>query len=480
MSDYLSILTGSNSQMTQSEQLVQSYLLTRQPELDALADKKELLEQKQVFYNSLYSKLNSLVSKLDDFDTKDYDKEDLDADFFAYKSSSSSTEFFTAKADDDALLGATDVRVNKLAANDTMISKTLGLDDTDAFSGISGEQTIKFTIDDEEVEVEVEFTGSETAEQAMTKIANAINNIDSDDIYLTAALIKGTTETGRLSFSSSNTGSGNRIQFEDSEVLSRLGITQADLNSGSTERTVMSEDSAGYLEADYNDLNSEMVIGGITVVRDSNTIDDAMPGVTFTLVKPHDEEDQNTKLTTTIDTAAVANVIQPLLDRYNELITFTSSSKTMLRSDSAINNLKYTLRDISSQAVSSITNEDAPNRLTGIGIEIASNGTLSIGDRDRLEEVLKEDPQMVADLFTSEDGFVAKLNDAIKNLSGTDGLIQARKSSISEQIEANEEKTDNLEYRIEKAANVLRNEYEDILQVYIEAENQYTYLSSYY
>lgn len=460
--------TGSSSQSSQSELLVEAYKLTEQPKVDALNNKTKELESKQVFFNSLNAKLNALVSKMDGFDV-----EDPNAMFSTRKVSVSNSTYFTATADSDALLGSTTAIVKRLAANDSLVSKQLTLSDTAAFSGISGDQTISFTINGEAQDITVNFTGSETAEQAMTKISDAINK--DDDLDITAMLVKDTAETGRLTFTSKETGATDRVTFADSDVLGRLGITQAALNPDSTARTVMNDTDAGYQKADYTQLTSEMVVGGITIIRDSNAVDDALPGVTFNLLNVHDAEDAAVNVKTESDPTAVENLITPLLEAFNDIMNYASNNKTMVRSDTAISGLRSRLRGLPSQEITSVS-EGNPNRLTDIGIKIDSNGLLSIDDHDRLAEVLIEDPDLVANLFTSENGFIAKLEDATSTLKGTDGLIKARKESIAEQIDSSETRTDELEARIEARAELLRKEYEDMLAVMLEAQNQYSYL----
>ncbi len=473
MSDLLSLLgldSGANSNKTQSELLVDAYKATQQPQVDALKSRQTSLEKKQVFYNSLKTKVDSMVSQLDIFQA-----DNIDEKFITRKATLSNSSYFTASASSDANIGVTTVKVNRLATNDSLVSKQMNLSGTD-FSSMAGDKTISFTVNGQSYDITVNFTGSETNEEAMKKIITAING--TDDIDMSASLIKDTTSTGRISFTSKDTGADYNIQFADSDVLGALGITQAALNPGTTSRTTLTGTDAGYQNADYSQLSSEIVVGGITVTRNSNTVEDALQGVTFTLLKAHSGDEAAVTVSTDVNTQGVADLIKPILDKYNDLLKFAANDKTMIRSDSAVSSLRYRLRSIASDEVTTVQSGN-PKRLTEIGIKINTDGTLSVDDQDKLESFLKDDPQAVADLFTSEDGFAAKLDETISNLTGDSGLIKSRTTNLTSQIEDTKNKTSELQDRIDQQAETMRKEYESMLKLMLEAQNQYTYLSGY-
>ena len=85
----------------------------------------------------------------------------------------------------------------------------------------------------------------------------------------------------------------------------------------------------------------------------------------------------------------------------------------------------------------------------------------------------------MSNIFISENGFVQKINTVISNLTGSDGLIQSRTLSLSEQIDTTVERTNDLEDRINRQAEALRTEYETMLTVFLEAQAQFSMLSGY-
>lgn len=498
MADLLSALTSAaedTSNMSQSELIAYTYRKTEQPKVDALNERKQKLEQKQAFFNQLNTKVMSLLGAIDGFGEITGDNYNLTFNplssapgkFVTRDISSSNPSVVTANATGDALLGVNTLRVNQLATNDVLVAQSMNLDDDFA---LTGEHTFNFNGKD----VTVDFGDSTiTNEAAMKKIASAVN--ETEDIGVSASLVKGTTSTGRLTFTATETGSTRTVEGEEisndirftagSSVLSEIGLG-SNLRAGTTNRTTFNEsqpDRAYYKTADYNELNSEIVINSVVVTRSTNTVNDALEGVTLNLHKAQDEDEQAVNLTTSVGTGSVKDVVQPLIRAYNELLGFLDQNKSMLRSDTSVSNLRQIIRSIPSQEVSSVQtpsgNEDVPSFLTEVGIDIDNSGKLNIDDLDRLEEMLRDDPQKVSDLFVSADGFAAKLNKAIYAYTGDDSIITSRKESLTDQIQTTTKRTEELQARIDYRAEALREEYETMLQVFLEAQSQYQMIGGY-
>jgi len=482
--------TSSTSEMTQSEKLVESYKQTQQSKVDAITDKITELESRQTFYNNLNTKINTLVSAIDTFTASN-----ANSKFVTRKVSVSDDDILTATADSNSITGYTTVNVNRLASSDTLISKQL---DRTADSGLTGTYSFKINAADADLDEEtitVNFGSTPlTNEEAMKAIANAINA--RDDLDISASYIKDTPNTGRLTFISSDTGEENSIVFDDNGtgILSNfLGFSNiTDRVSSDTDDT-----AARYNLVDKTQLNSEIVLNGVTVTHASNEVDDVMPGIKLNLKKVNAGETPVT-LSNKVDTSAVETLITPLLKAYNDLLDFIKSDYSVYKNEAGVSNLYNTLRGLSSQAMTSGADSKGntiPKYLTEIGIKISSTGTLSVGDYDTLEDVLTSDGGglKVAALFTtakdstnsaSAYGVAERLYDSIKSFTGyTDengnsvqGIIKSRKYSLSTQIDSQEDRKTELETRIEKQAQALRKEYENMLQVYLEAQTQYSSL----
>jgi flagellar hook-associated protein 2 len=464
MSDLSSLLQGSGGS-SQTELLVQSYRQTEQPKLNNLSSKKIELEQKLSFYSTLNSKLNVLITQLDNHSADNaVDK------FFAKKSVSTDTAVLTASASKDAVLGISNVKVERLATNDILISDQLTLGNE--FKQKAGTYDFDITINDDTFSVSVTLDGEETNEEAMQKVIKAVNS--TEDITITAAYVKDTEETGRLTFTSNETGEDNRIQFNDkSKILKEFGFGPS-LKQDGDSRTEVTDKKAGYKTASAGQLDSQMEINGVKVTRNSNSIDDAMSGVTLSLNKPQDEDDLAVTVKTEVNSNAVDDFIKPLLDAYNDILKYLKEQKNTVRGDSTTTSLFSRFRNIVSTAVTSIASDGDPRYLTEAGISIAKDGTLSITDYEELEGLLEDNPDKVANLFTSSDGFAAKIQGAIESLTGEDGLIRARTTSLNSQIDQTQDRFEEMQARIDRGAESLRKEYNSVLEAFYEAQAQYS------
>lgn len=468
MADLSSLLGAGSGSQSQSDLLVDAYRRTEQTRIDTLNQKKFQLESRKTFFNTLNSKLNSLVSNLDKFTA-----ENAASKFTTRKVTVSDTSVLTATADSEANLSANKIFVENLATNDIIISDRLGM--SGLFGESAGTQSFDITVNGETKTIDVTFEGTETNNEAMQLIADAIN--DTEDISITASVIRDTSSTARITFSSNDSGTENSITFTDSSVLAKLGFT-TNLFADPSQRVTSEGTAAGYRTSDSAGLDAKLNINGIDVFRASNTIDDLLTGVTFNLLKAQEADEAPVTMKSEVDGKAVEELIKPLLDSFNGVMTFLKDNRSIQRQDTSVVSMYSSIRGLASEEITGL-GDDVPKRLTDIGIKIGTNGELSISDSARLLEILKDDPQQIADIFTSENSFVNKISNTIEMFVGDSGLIKSRTKSLSEQIDTTVERTKELQSRIDTRAEALRNEYEDLLRVYYEAQSQYSMLGSY-
>ncbi len=468
MADILSGISGGNQ--SQLDLLVEAFKSSQQSRVQQLDTRKSTLETKRTFFNGLNSRLNSLVSTVDKFTASN-----ANTNFESRKVSSTDSTYLTATATADANLGIIATKVERLATKDVLISERKNL--TDSFGIAAGDYTFDITIGSSIKSVSVNLEGTETFETGMKKIAEAINN--TEDIGIKASFVKDSLTTGRLSFTSSETGTTNRIQFSDSSILSQIGLDTANLNSNSSNRTLSSNTGAGYKTADYSLLDSQITVDNITITRPSNTIDDAIEGITFNLIKAQNAEDVELNLTTEVNTDSVKSFIEPLLKNINDILSFIQSNPTIRRSDSAVNSFLTGIRDSSTRNLNPYATSDEPKYLSDIGIKSGTNGLLSITNLTALEDQLKIDPTKVAELFTGTDGFISKISKAIEPFKGDSGLITSRTSSLNSQIDLTTQRTNEVKDRIDIQAEGLRKQYLGYMKALNQAQSQMSLLSTF-
>lgn len=468
MADILSGISDSNQ--TQLDLLVEAYKQSQKTRVTQLNTKKTELETRKTFFNGLNSRLNTLISNLDKLSSSD-----ANANFEKRKVSSSDNSFLTATATIDANLDVLSAKVERLATKDVLISDRKNL--SDSFGMSSGDYSFDLSNGSTTKSITVNFDGTEDFETGMKKIADAINDVDEPGIR--ASFVKDSSSTGRLSLSSLDTGSENRIVFSDSNMLKKIGFDNGVLIGQSDNRKISTDNEAGFKIANYSELDSKLTVDSITITRSSNTIDDAIEGITFNLLKAQEADDSELSLTTEVDKDSVKNYIDPILKSVNDIMSFIQSNTQLKRSDSAIGNLQNQLRNIYSQNLNPDTIGEEPSYLSDIGIKTDSNGNLSISDLELLKENLIDYPTKVAELFTGPNGLANKIDKAITPFKGENGLIQSRTSSLNSQIDQTKKRTDELNDRIETQANSLRKQYMSYMSALYDAQAQSSLLGTF-
>ncbi len=506
-----SISTGNTSTVsgTQLESLMQSYLQTRQPELDAMTSKKTALETKQVFYSNLRNKLSSVSSQLDSFYQVKNDgsfnsefKVTGDKLLNAKKVSSNNEEFLKATADSTATVGLSSIRVNQLATNDSFVSKRVAIGDKSTIAPGTTNYKLKVKNEDgdltdtdgskyDNVEFSINFTAEDTNETALKKIVKAING--KADLNFAASFMKDTITTGRMVITAKDSGEENQVDLSfltkgDSKndgISALLGLDN--LNKDRTSKSDTNTD-AKFRVADVKKLNSELSVNGINVSRDSNSIDDLLPGVTLNLLKVQTAEDIDVNINTEIDSSKVITNIKNAVDSYNEVVKFLKADKEMLRGDSALTGLLSQMRALVTTTITPVepdkagaaAEEIAPKYITDMGFKVSSDGSLLMSDTETIDDMLATDggADKISHFFNSQDGFFAKLNTIIESITKDDGLIDTRRDAFTRQLDYNKTKTTELQTRIDKAAESMKKQYTALLDSYNKANNQYTALGS--
>lgn len=210
-----------------------------------------------------------------------------------------------------------------------------------------------------------------------------------------------------------NDGSGNRlvIAAKDSGAANALKITVSDDDLTPTDNAGLSQlaydASTGgtmRLAQTVAAQNATLVIDGITISKASNTISDAIEGVSLNLLKSNTPG--TTTLTVTRDTAGVQAAVQSFVKAYNDLnktITDLSKYDATTKKSSTLTG-DATVRSVQAQ-LRGVFNARLPiaggglSTLADIGITFQKDGTLKL-DSGKLSTALSDPARNVASLFT--------------------------------------------------------------------------------
>jgi flagellar hook-associated protein 2 len=190
--------------------------------------------------------------------------------------------------------------------------------------------------------------------------------------------------------------------------------------------------------------DASIEIDGIVVTSATNTVADAVPGVTLNLLT-----ETTTAATITVgdDTAAIKAKLEAFQTAYNKVATTladltkydTASKKaSALQGDSTAVGLQSVLR---SMLGANGPTGNAFGRLSDVGLELQRDGTLTLNST-KVEKALKNLPALNS-FFTEStgdsatDGIARRINTFIQKANGVDGNVSGRSSALQAAITRN-------------------------------------------
>ena len=348
--------------------------LERAPQ-NILVNQKTVLEGKVEQYNKLSTLLKSFQSLMAGMNTS--------STFSAKTVAVADSSVATATATGAAFAGNHILRVTSLASSQTLVSQSSTnsgyASDTESNFG-TGTITISDTTGGaDDVVITIDSTNN-----SLQGIANAINESDAN---VTASVV--------------NDGSGTpyrlAIMGKDTNTYSlTAGLT------GGTYDTPTFEEKIAASQAVFQ-------LDGIDMTRTTNTVANAIPGVTLTLQGTN--ASSQTLVTIGNDTSAVTSKINEFIDKYNEVMELINENTSYdastgeagtLFGDATIRTVLDTLRDLLTTQVAGTDGSYASLAEIGISSD-AKTGLISV-DSSILSNALSNDFNGVVSLFTRNTG----------------------------------------------------------------------------
>lgn len=256
--------------------------------------------------------------------------------------------------------------------------------------------------------------------------------------------------------------SGERLLMRSKDTGQALGyqVSATDNNAGDGKdlgRLAFTSLTGSGMSLTQAGANAVAKVNGVTIQSASNTVKDALPGITLNLLKPTTSA---ADITVTNDKDAMRKSVQAFVDAYNALADMLATStkydaatkvKGSLQGDSTAVGLQRAVRNM----VRSETPGGTFTRLSDIGIEIKADGKMSI-NTTKFDTAL-EKPSELARLFgaTSADatskGFGLKLDAFADGLVAADGTLTSRTASLRSAIDRNSREMDKVVDRASRA-----------------------------
>lgn len=378
------------------------------PKEQAILRKEELTTAKISAYGEIKSRLATFQSSVSALR--------LTSNFNQKEAASSDASAFTATASSLAEVAAYNIEVNSLAKAQSL--STAAFSTVDDVIG-TGTITVKFgktTITDTpSYAFDRDLNAQEktiTIDGTNNTVAGLKDHINNNDYGFTAAII--------------NDGSGYRLVLSaESGVNNSLQLSITDDGDGidgdnaGLSRLTM-DDSAQYLTENVAAQNASLSINGIPITSETNTVANALNGITLDLFS---ETTSAKTLTVTAQTSQLKEQVTTLVESYNEFITYTSEltafsgatgEGSLLLGDSTTRNLVNQIRSTMFSQVAGV--ESGLQALSNIGIlSTQSNGSLEF-DESKFDTAIATQGDQFQALFASS-GVASDPN--IQFVSGT-------------------------------------------------------------
>jgi flagellar hook-associated protein 2 len=431
--------------------IIAALVAVEQRPITAMQQKKSALEKQK----SLFGDLSGLLDKL-----KTAAKAlSRTTDFLTMKSVASDATILDATAGNSAQVGSHDVVVHSLASS--QVSRSGGFaDKTTPVIAAAGTIFLNGTT----MPVNI------AAGSSLQDVADAINNAG----HAVKASIVDTGAAGAnrytLVLRSSTLGSAGSFTLVNS-----TGPAAADIDR------LVSDINANQVTAG---TDASLTVDGIAVTRSSNSVADAIAGVTLELKAA--DVNKHVTVTVSTDSEATAKKASDFVDAYNAVVDFVTKQNALgadgkaqnpLFGDSALRSIRSGLRTIVGSTFA--TGSSAISMLAQVGITSDRDGKLTL-DKTKFAAALASDETAVRTLFTdATSGIATRLQSQIDNYTNVqDGLIKSRRDGYDATIKNTQSRIEQATARLDRYQQQLQDRYARLETLLGKLQSQGNSLSS--
>ncbi len=426
------------------------------------------LQQRQTIYNTQISSFGELSSRLSALRGA-ADALRTTASFYVRIASSSNTTVLDAIASSAATAGSYLIEPHSaipsrihLAHADRRTSTTIVASPTTVINSTGADRIFEYTYAGATRRLTV------ANNTTLEGLRNLINN-DTGNPGVTASILQVAANDHRLVLTGRDTGASNSITITAGTTLDGSAGTFNFLNTAFTASTA---------------ADARFRVGGVDIIRSTNTITDVIPGVTFTLKA---ESASAVTISVTNDTAAIQRNIEAFVTAYNNVASFVSANSTYDRTTNTGGPLfaESTPRDIVNNLMGIATRgiaglPDTMRSLAQIGITTNHNtGALSI-NTSMLNNNLSLNLEGVANIFTNSTGGIAvRIHDyagAVTN--AVDGAITLRINGLNSLVRNISDDVARLEDRLVRTEENLRQQFAALESIISGMTVQQSYLNN--
>lgn len=360
--------------------------------------------------------------------------------FGSESATSSDTTAFTASANSGAALGSYAVTVTQLAQAQQLVSNPF----TGGSSATVGTGTLQLSLGGASFSVTIN-----SSDDTVAGIAAAINSATGNP-GIEASVVMG-SDGAHLVLTSSLTGASNTIQ-----------VTETDGGNGLSALTYGTGNTGNYTEpAGSSPQDAKFSIAGVSYTSASNTVTNALSGITLNLTAPTSAA----TLTVATNTSSIETNIEAFVTAYNTLQSSLSSlgsydATSQTAGPMLGNPLLLGIQNEIKSALYGLVNTGSAtyNSLASIGITSNSDGTLSV-NQATLNTALSTDYSAVSQLFSGTSGIATSLNSQITADLATDGPISSTSQTLVQRENSLTQQSDQLQQQMTALSASLTQQY---------------------
>ena len=361
-----------------------------------------------------------------------------DASLFEKRSATSSAaDIVSITADSKAVAGNYNVQVFNLAQ-----TSKVALAGFDNASDALGTGTLTINVGDESLDIEVG-----EGNNSLTGIRDAINAAGKE-MGLSATIVNDPSGEGgaRLVLSSTASGTDNDISVAVADATGELGALAFTPPSGTDadfQPTPLDADNPRAARVISYSRDANFAIDGINLSSASNTVEDAIEGVTLTLKAAQSKEAldnaETVNLGVAVDKAGVKKSITDFVDAYNKMLDSVNALTNVtpiadgdseplaaaLVGDSSVRSFMNAMRS----ELGSPTSGEGIRILADLGISTERDGKLKL-DNDKLDKALDSNLEQVNSFFTGEQGLMGRLDERVTPFTESGGILDNRTKAL--------------------------------------------------
>ncbi len=443
--------------------------------LTAITDQQTSYTAKLNAYSTLASAMTSLQTAMAAL-TK--------STAFTATAVTSSNSAFTATTDATASTGDYSVYVEQIAKAQSLISGSF-TSTTSKLGGTATDGTRTLSISQGSGDpITISLKDSQTT---LSGIVSAIN---SSGASVSASIITASSGDSRLLLTSKTTGTEGDITLSVTGDDTLQGLIGYDASATGTQN----------LSVQTASQNAKFSVNGVSMERSTNTVTDALTGVTFNL-KAASSSSSGETLTVGAATDTSVAAVKAFVTAYNSLQSaintvtkYTavnagddqSSSNGALLGDNTVRTVQTRLASM----LSSVQGSGSYSLLTQLGITTNTTktsagavGTLSL-DETKLKNALTANPQAVSEFFIGDGKTTGlattmntKLTEMLSTTSGKEGIIQVAKNGVQSTIDDLSDRYDRMEATIESTMARYKTQFTTLSTLINSLNNTSSYLT---